>query len=226
MIIEWNMHIFSSDTEKYPFHSRAAYVPKEPMRLHDPLTVYVAHMDEKEIDRAILVHPEPYGDDHTLVLDCLAREPDRFRGTSFFYPDDPEGPAKMRSLVASNPGIISTRFHAHRGKDLYLKSFDDAGVVSLWETAAELGLWVELHIGPNYAAQTTGLIEAFPDTLVLIDHLAEPHTGSGVEIADVLALARRDNVYMKLSGLNNFAGDAPLYESALPRQDDQPCLRC
>jgi predicted TIM-barrel fold metal-dependent hydrolase len=173
-------------------------------------------MDAEGIDRAILVHPEPYGDDHSLVLDCLDREPNRFRGTSLFYPNDPEGPSKLRSLVASQPGIISTRFHAHRGKDLYLKTFDDAGVVALWEAAAQLGLWVELHIGPNYAAQTVGLIETYPDTLVLIDHLAEPHTGSGVEIANVMALARYDNVYMKLSGLNHFAQDAPFYESALP----------
>ena len=216
MIIEWNMHIFSADTDRFPFHPRAAYVPDESMRLDDPLTEYIAHMDDEGIDRAILVHPEPYGDVHTLDLDCLDREPDRFRGTSLFYPDDPDGPEKMKSLVASQPRIISTRFHAHRGKDLYLKTFDDAGVVALWETAAELGLWVELHIGPNYASQTTCLIDAFPDTLVLIDHLAEPHMGSGVEIADVLALAGRDNVYMKLSGLNHFAQDAPLYESTLP----------
>ena len=30
------------------------------------------------------------------------------------------------------------------------------------------------------------------------------------------ALARFDNVYMKLSGIDHFANDAPLYESAIP----------
>ncbi len=27
MIIEWNAHMFSADTDRYPFHPRAAYVP-------------------------------------------------------------------------------------------------------------------------------------------------------------------------------------------------------
>ena len=51
---------------------------------------------------------------------------------------------------------------------------------------------------------------------MLIDHLAEPHMGSAVEYADVLALADYDNVYMKLSGLNHFSVDAPLYLDAKP----------
>ena len=51
---------------------------------------------------------------------------------------------------------------------------------------------------------------------VVIDHLAEPKLGNAVEYADVLALARFPNVYMKLSGINHFAADAPLYESAKP----------
>jgi predicted TIM-barrel fold metal-dependent hydrolase len=59
-------------------------------------------------------------------------------------------------------------------------------------------------------------IAEYPTTPVLIDHLAEPHMGTGVEFADVLELANFDHVYMKLSGLNHFASDTPLYTSALP----------
>jgi predicted TIM-barrel fold metal-dependent hydrolase len=77
-------------------------------------------------------------------------------------------------------------------------------------------LIVELHIGPNYAAQVAPLIREFSATPVLIDHLAEPHMGNAVEFAEVLALADYDNVYMKLSGLNHFATDTPLYLSAKP----------
>ena len=44
--------------------------------------------------------------------------------------------------------------------------------------------------------------------------LAEPHMGSAVEYAQILALARYDNVYMKLSGLNHFSTDAPHYLDA------------
>ena len=56
----------------------------------------------------------------------------------------------------------------------------------------------------------------YPDFPVLIDHLAEPKSGHAVAFADVLALARFDNVYMKLSGLNHFSKDEPLYLEAKP----------
>ncbi len=216
MIIEWNHHLFHADTARYPFHAQAAYIPDASRFPADPLADYLAHMDANGIDRAILVHPEPYGDDHRLVLDSLEREPERFLGTALFYPKDPDAPAKLRALVAAQPRIIGMRFHAHRGKAQYLDSFADAGVVALWETAADLGLWVELHIGPDFAAQIVPLVERFPQTPVLIDHLAEPHMGTGVEFANVLALSAYPNVYMKLSGLSHFASDAPLYLSAKP----------
>lgn len=216
MIIEWNAHMFSRDIARYPFHSQAAYIPGPAHLLPDPLAVYLARMEAEGIDRAVIVHPEPYGDDHRLVLDCLAREPERLWGTALFYPKDPEAPRKLRELAQQEPRIIAHRFHAHRGKEMYLDSFTDPGVQALWETAAELNLVVELHIGPNYAAQAGQLIAAHPSTPVLIDHLAEPHMGDAVEYAQVLDLARFENVYMKLSGLNHFSQDAPLYLDAQP----------
>lgn len=217
MIVEWNAHMFAADTETYPFHPEATYVPNPDRREADPLERYRERMNRHGIDRAVLVHPEPYGDDHTLVLDCVARDPDRFRATTLFYPDDPDAPKKLRALVADHgEHIVATRLHAHRGKDSYFDSFDDPGVRALWETAADLGLVVELHIGPNYAADAEPLIREHPETPVVIDHLAEPHLGTAVEYADVLALAAYDHVYMKLSGLNHVADDGPHYEAVRP----------
>ena len=216
MIVEWNVHMFSADLERYPFHPQAAYTPSPARLERDPLTPYLRRMDEEGIDYAVLVHPEPYGDEHRLVLDCLKREPRRLRGTCLFYPKDPEAPRKLEALVKRAPLLVAVRFHAHRGKEQYLDSFADPGVRALWQQAAELGLIVELHIGPNYAAQCAEAIQAFPDVPVVIDHLAEPKLGTAVEYAGVLGLARFPNVYMKLSGINHFAADAPFYEHAKP----------
>lgn len=221
MIIEWNTHIFSADTNSYPFHPRATYVPAAERRAADPLADYLARMegegiDGAVIDCAVIVQPEPYGDDHRLVLDCINQEPERLWGTSLFYPRDLDAPDKLRELVRRQPRIVATRFHAHRGKQAYFERFDEPSVRALWRAAAELGLIVELHIGPDYAAQAGEAIRAYPETTVLIDHLAEPHLGNAVEYAQVLALARLGNVYMKLSGLNHFSQDAPLYLEARP----------
>jgi predicted TIM-barrel fold metal-dependent hydrolase len=120
MIIEWNAHMFSRDVERYPFHPKAAYKPNVDRLSPDPLGEYVKRLDAEGIDKAVLVHPEPYGDDHRLVLDCLEREPERLRGTALYYPKDPEGPAKLEALVKQQPKIVAFRFHAHRGKEQYL----------------------------------------------------------------------------------------------------------
>lgn len=217
MIIEWNAHMFSSDTDRYPFHERAAYTPREEMRFDDPLADYLQRMDEHGIDRAVLVHPEPYGDDHRLALDCVAARPDLFKTTALFYPKDDTAPTKLRELVASNPdAIVAFRFHAHEGKREYLDSFDDANVIELWKTAGELGLIVELHIGPDYAAQASRLATKFPDFTVLVDHMAEAKYGNGPDYSDVLRMSELDNVYMKFSGLNHYAADEPTYESVVP----------
>lgn len=216
MLIEWNAHMFSRDQARYPFHPQAAYTPREAMLAADPLGDYLARMAAERIDRAVLVQPEPYGDDHSLVLDCLAREPDRLRGTAFFYPKDPTAPQKLVALGWREPRIVAMRFHAHRGKEQYLDSFTDAGVRMLWHRAADLGMIIELHIGPSYAADVAAALRLYPRIPVLIDHLAEPKTGTPEEYEDVLALAAFDNVYMKLSGLGHFAKEAPLYEDALP----------
>jgi len=228
MTIEWNAHIFSADTARYPFHPNACYRPDASSLRDDPLEEYIKRMDAEGIDRAVLVHPEPYGDDHRLVPDCLAKAPERFRMTSLFFPRDPDAPKKLKDLAEAEPGMVATRFHAYHASSLkldtasegkerqYLDRFTDANVIALWDMAASLGLIVELHIGPRFAREVSAVIADYPETIVLIDHLAEPQEGTGPQFADVLDLGRFDNVYMKFSGLGHISDDAPLYEAVKP----------
>jgi predicted TIM-barrel fold metal-dependent hydrolase len=216
LIVEWNAHMFSRDTRRYPFHPAAAYVPDSAMLADDPLADYLERMRQIGIDHAVLVHPEPYGDDHRLILDCLTREPERLRGVCHFFPKDPDSPRKLAEMVRREPRMVAVRLHAHRGKDHYFGSFADPGVRAIWRAAAELGLIVELHIGPNYAAQAADAIAAFPSVPVLLDHLGEPQFGTPAEYGDVLALARFENVLMKLSGLDYISSAGPLYLDVRP----------
>ena len=86
-------------------------------------------------------------------------------------------------------------------------------VRALWKQAVDLGLVIELHIGPNYALQAADAIRAFPGCKVLIDHMGEPKLGNPYEYANMLELAKLPNVYMKLSGIDYIATDAPNFES-------------
>ncbi|MFO7917506.1 MAG: amidohydrolase family protein [Anaerolineae bacterium] len=216
MIVEWNAHMFSSDCERYPLHPQATYVPDEERLLDDPFAMYMERLDRLGIDRAVLVQPEPYGDDHSLVLDCLAREKTRVKATCLFYPRDPDAVSKMVDLVQAHWRIVALRFHAHRGKETYFDSFEDSNVRALWERAGELGLVIELHIGPSYASQAGEVIQEYPDFPVLIDHMGEPQLGTPEEYEDVLALARFSNVTIKMSGLSHFSQEPEPYLDTRP----------
>ena len=59
----------------------------------------------------------------------------------------------------------------------------------------ELKLIIELHIGPDYALQILEMLEVYPESIVLIDHPAEPHMGNVLEYAHILDLANFDRVH-------------------------------
>ncbi len=106
-VIEWNQHMFSSNIARFPFSPRGTYKPDVSRLSADPLADYQAHLKGFGIDRALFVHPEPYGDDHALVLDCLARtSPRQFKGTSMFFPKDDDAPAKLEVLVKKELRIL------------------------------------------------------------------------------------------------------------------------
>lgn len=218
-VIEWNTHIFARDTVKFPYSPRATYRPDPAKNPVDPLAAYLAHMKEFGIDRAVLVQPEPYGDDHKLVLDCLARTPpSQIKATSLFYTKDDDAPQKLEALVKAHPRICSTRFHLHSGNKAYFDSFQDAGVRALWKKAVDLDLVIELDVGPTYARDAGVAIAAFPGCKVLIDHMANPRTGKIWEYGDVLDLAKYPNVYMKMSQLSYLTpnGAADDYKDMIP----------
>jgi predicted TIM-barrel fold metal-dependent hydrolase len=216
-VIEWDHHMFSSNVARFPFSPRGTYKPEVSRLSADPLADYQAHLKAFGIDRALFVHPEPYGDDHALVLDCLARtSPGQFKATSMFFPKDDNAPAKLEALVRKEPRICSTRFHLHRGNTHYFASFAEPGVRALWKKAVDLNLVVELDLGPNYAHDAGSAIAAFPGCKVLIDHMCNPKSGMIWEYGDVLDLAKYPNVYMKMSELGYMTDDKPDYESLMP----------
>ena len=216
-VIEWDQHMFSSNTARFPFSPRGTYKPEVSRLSADPLADYQAHLKAFGIDRALFVHPEPYGDDHALVLDCLARtSPNQFKATSMFFPKDDDAPAKLEALVKKEPRICSTRFHLHRGNTHYFASFAEPGVRALWKKAVDLNLVIELDLGPNYARDAGAAIAAFPGCKVLIDHMCNPKSGMIWEYGDVLDLAKYPNVHMKMSELGYMVGDKPDYESLIP----------
>ena len=66
------------------------------------------------VDHAIVVHPEPYQDDHRYLEHCLAVGRGKLKGTCLFFADQPGSLERMAALVKAHEGqIVTARIHAY-----------------------------------------------------------------------------------------------------------------
>jgi predicted TIM-barrel fold metal-dependent hydrolase len=157
-------------------------------------------MAEAGVDYAVVVHPEPYQDDHRYLEHCLEAGKDKLKGTCLFFADRPGSLDRMTDLVKKHEGrVVAARIHAYAPKRL--PPFGKPELPLFWKHVGDLGLAVQLHFEPRYAPGFEPLIRAFPQTKVVIDHLGRPFQGSPEEYAVVLGWSKFPNTVMKLSSL-------------------------
>src|SRR5204863_8751043 len=82
----------------------------------EPHTVeaYVAFARKAGIRHTVIVHPEPYQDDHRYLEYCFKHEPSPgfFKGTCLFDPTAIDTPSRMEALTKKLPGrIVALRIH-------------------------------------------------------------------------------------------------------------------
>src|ERR1700722_6276513 len=226
ILIESHIHLFAGDPARFPYNS-GSYTPRT-----EPVETYVKFAQEAHIDHAVIVHPEPYQDDHRYLEYSFAHEPSPgfFKGTCLFDPISPDTPKRMQALVRRNPGrIVALRIHEIHAagtpsttsgviRDRDLK---DPQVEVTWRAAHELGLAIQIHCIPHYSVAIRELANKFPDTPVILDHLARPGQGTPEEYEQVLKLAQIPRVYMKFSS----TGVASASKEPFPHRDAKPLVR-
>ena len=163
---------------------------------------------------SIIVHPEPYQDDHRYLEYCLAHEPrpGYFKGTCLFDPFREDSISRLRALADRWPRrIVAMRIHAMsmtpestgpiRNRDL-----KDPRMAACWRALGSMGVGVQMHFIPGQAANIGMLAEDFPGTVIL-DHMGRPGQGTPAEYAEVLKLAKLPRVILKFSGWDYYKGD-------------------
>jgi predicted TIM-barrel fold metal-dependent hydrolase len=211
MVIDTHVHCFAGPADdRFPYHPGGPYRPPAPATPQDLLRA----MDAAGVAAAVIVHPEPYQDDHRYLEYCLAQAPSRLKGTALFFADRPDTPARLREL-AKRCALAAVRVHAYVPERL--PPFGKPELRALWKLAGELGLAVQVHFEPRYAPALEPLIEEFKDVRVLIDHLGRPFQGTPDEYDRVVRWSRYPNTVMKLSSL-------PAREN-YPHRDPAPVVR-
>ncbi len=195
-VIDAHVHCFAgADDARFPYAADAPYRPgpASPERL-------LELMNAAGVDGAVIVHPEPYGDDHRYLEHCLDVGRGKLKGVCHFFAERPDAVARMTELAGRRPGqIVALRIHAYAPERL--PPLGQPKLRSLWKAAADMGLAVQLHFEPRYAPPFEPLIREFAATTVVVDHLGRPFQGTPEEHAAVVRWSERPNVVMKLSAM-------------------------
>jgi predicted TIM-barrel fold metal-dependent hydrolase len=193
--VDTHLHCFAGrDDARFPYHERAPYRPAEPATPEHLLKC----MDEADVDFAVVVHPEPYQDDHRYLEHCLRVGKGRLKGVCLFFADRPGSLDALSELARRTP-LVAARVHAYAPDRL--PPFGRPELRALWKRVADLGLAVQLHFEPRYAPGFEPLIQEFADTPVLIDHLGRPFQGTPAEYDRVVGWSRFKNTVIKLSSI-------------------------
>ncbi len=210
-VVDTHLHCFAGkDDPKFPYHKDGPYQPADPATPEHLLKC----MADAGVDHSIVVHPEPYQDDHRYLEHCLTVGKGKLKGTCLFFAGRVGAIDNMKALAKKVP-LVAGRIHAYNPERL--PPFGKPELTALWKTIGELGLAVQLHFEPKYAEGFEPLIKEFKDTRVLIDHLGRPFQGTEKEYAVVLKWAKYTNVTMKLSAVPD--------KKTYPHSDPQPVLK-
>lgn len=205
VIIDTHIHLF--DPARFPYHPNATYKPEA-----EPLPPYTAFVRESRIDHTIVVHPEPYQDDHRYLEFCFANEPSPgfFKGTCLFDAAAAETPQRMAALAKKHPGrIVALRIHTMRARDaaplasgaIKDRDLTSAAVRKTIAAAGREGLAIQMHFMPWHAPQILALAREFRDIPFVLDHLGRAGMGDEAAFRQVLDLAKAPNTVLKFSGL-------------------------
>ena len=184
-------------------------------------------MDSNEVDRALIVCAEIEGnpDNNQYVYERAQSYADRFayvvdvdsRWKDSYHT---EGAAdRLEDAVKRwHPAGITHYLLDDADEGTWL--YSDAGM-AFFEALVSHGLVFSIHCLPQHQAHIRRLAAHFPQMTILIHHMGHPLVLEPETLAEILATAVRDNVYVKVSGFYN-ATTQPKWD--YPLADVQPVL--
>jgi predicted TIM-barrel fold metal-dependent hydrolase len=196
-------HVFGPG-DTFPYAPNRRYTPddapKEMLRtLHDFLGV----------TRAVIVQASCHGKDNRAMLDCIASDPERYRGVAIV--DDGFTDKDYDALDVG--GVRGVRFNFVR----HLGGAPDMGVFNrVIDRIKGRGWHVVLHLDAPSIEPLAEMMEKLPLPFV-IDHMGRVPAKDGVDqpaLKRLLELARRDNAWIKVCGSERI--DFPPYDKAVP----------
>ncbi len=201
-VIDVHCHVVSPDRARYPLapiggkqSDWSSERPTTPEQL-------LAAMDGAGVSKAAVVQASTaYGHDSSYLADSIARYPERFTGVFSIDPLDANALATMDHWIARGmTGLrVFTTGSTMPGQQTWL---DDERAFPVWDKAGKLGLPIAVQMTADGIPLLLKIVERFPRTSFLLDHLARPVITDGppyAKAASLFGLADYPSVYLKLT---------------------------
>ena len=203
----WDTHFHVLGPQaRFAYSKTRKYTPPDApldaaLRLHDTLG----------IARGLVVHANTHGFDNAVDLDAVARSNGRYLAVVRL--DATASRAGCEALHAQGARGVRFAFNPQHGGSLDHRVFDH-----VLACIAGLGWFVEMHFDGGALPGLKDWLAAIPATVV-IDHLGriDPALGLAQEpFATLVELAKRDNVWVKLSGADRLTKKGPPFADVTP----------
>ena len=222
-LIDAHIHVWSDDLDSYPF------MPG--MNQEDPWLPLFTPEDHTACGRgfgkmrANLVQITWYGLDHSYIADLIAREPDRFVGTGMVPAVCDVGLASPgKAMVAlSEKGISAFRVRGGSCRQAFgdvSRWLDYDSFEEMFRIAADENLALSFLMKNEELPEITRMCQRFPDTSVILDHMAGCRVRDGRfpedEVGKLCDVARFKNVTVKLGPIHVLSEAGAPFLDALP----------
>jgi predicted TIM-barrel fold metal-dependent hydrolase len=213
--IDAHVHIWTPDTAHYPLApgykkedmKPASFTPEELFR----------HTKPNGVTRINLIQMSYYGFDNSYMLDMIALHPGIFVGTAIV---DPLGADPAREMVRlAKQNVRAFRIYPDLSRQPVERWLEPAGFGKMFETGARENLAISCLIGPDALPELDRMCRRFPDTPVIIDHMARIGIDGVIREKDVEALcamARHKKVMVKIGAFYALGQKKPPYDDLAP----------
>jgi predicted TIM-barrel fold metal-dependent hydrolase len=212
-LIDAHVHVWTDDFARYPLADGfkpqdikpKTFLPEDILR----------HASGSGVDRVVLIQMSFYRFDNSYMLEAIRARPQTFRGTAIVDPASADPDAQMRTLAKK--GVRG--FRIRPGTAPAATWLDGDGYEKMFRCGAADGLAVCPLINPRDLPALSRRCEKFPDTPVVIDHMARIGATGTIEEADVAALcgmARHKRVKVKVSAFYALGKKKPPHDDLAP----------
>jgi predicted TIM-barrel fold metal-dependent hydrolase len=213
--IDGHVHVWTPDTAHYPL---APGFTKDDMKppSFTPQELF-KHCKPAGVDRVNLIQMSYYGFDNRYMLDMIALYPDTFVGTAVI---DPLGEAPDRLMTElAKKRVRAFRILPKLSKQPPARWLEPDGYDTMFAAGAKNNQAMSCLIDPDGLPEVGRMCRKFPDTPVVIDHLARIGVDGTIRDQDIdslCALAKHPRVLVKVGAFYALGKKKPPYTDLAP----------